>query len=131
MGAEATVTLEDMKNGTRAHVGNDGALRLTNGLSDLGDGGGATWSVTTNWAELIVQNELRRQIQIQNQSPTVNVFIVLANSAPSAGSGYRIAPGQTYSFPPGATWTGSIFAKGSAATGDISVLEFSDPPEED
>ena len=126
MGGYAVVSLEDRYNGNAANVGRDGALKTTPGAGDTGN---QTRVLTSTWVEILAENAGRRQVQIQNQSPTVAVFIQLVDSLASVGS-YRIDPGATYSFPPGVAWRGKIHAMANPGA-DVVVIEFSEPVEDE
>ncbi len=122
----ASSSIEDAQNANRLAIGRDGAAMTAPGAATTGNG---THALTDEWEEVLVANADRRQVQIQNQSDTVAVFLRLADTSVGSGA-YRVDPGVTYSFPYGVSWRGSIFAK-AATEAEITVIEFTEPPYEE
>jgi len=84
----------------------------------------STPSISASGNTVAASNSNRRQIQIQNLDLSAAVFIRLEASASATITDLRIAPGQTYSFPPGVSYTDEINGKGDGATVQLIVIEF-------
>jgi len=123
MGAFATVTIQDQMRGNVGRICNDGSIRASPGV---GTGESQTFTATPAWAQLVGANTARRQIQIQNQSPTVAAFIRFRLDPFTPGSPYRIDPGVTYAFPAGVSYRGEIEAMANP-TADLCAIEFNEP----
>lgn len=72
---------------------------------------------------LVAANSARTQIQIQNLDASENIYIRLKDEAAST-TDLRIGPGETYSFPPGAVYTGVIRATTDSGSATAVVVEF-------
>ena len=80
-------------------------------------------NVATTGTQIVGPNTSRRQIQIQNLDAANPVHIRLDASG-AAVTDLRIDPGQTYSFPPGVSYTGEIRGKAVGAAVQVIAVEF-------
>lgn len=118
-----TAAIQDLANGSRARVAFDGAM-LAGPAHGQAESAGVV--LGTTWELLLSANEFRRGVQIQNQSSTVGVFIVLSGQPVGTPPAYRIDPGATYQFPTGLTYRGEVWAKCSSSA-EVVALEFGEP----
>lgn len=116
--------------GQTVNLGSDGSVptAVTNTVDTRPAQGGVTRtevSVATTGSPLVSANSSRRQVQIQNLDGANAVHVRLASGTATVAD-LRIDPGQTYSFPPGVSYTGDISGKAVGAAVAVIVVEFNE-----